>query len=154
MRYVTTLRDIYRKGGLFSSNGLYKGYWLTVPCQTLNIALSFSVFYTLKSFEQLKFSSYFGDLISTLFCGTVTGVIASGVTHPLDLMRRRQQVNEKPESFLQMCKNIYRKDNIRGFYRGFTPELMKVVPTVSLTFYLYKHLNTRLEGRYGCVNKR
>lgn len=86
-----------------------------------------------------------------LLCGSLSGVISSSFTFPADLVRRQLQVQgfnfqnpssttsnvadvqstfslqqqQKVGSF-RIAQDIYRSAGIRGFFRGFFPELLKV----------------------------
>lgn len=50
----------------------------------------------------------------------LTGHLASGVFYPLELIKIRLQVNEeKKVKILKLSKEIYHKEGLRGFFRGF-----------------------------------
>jgi hypothetical protein len=38
------------------------------------------------------------------------------------------------------CTGIWRKEGIRGFYRGLWPNYIKVVPSIAITFLVYEQL--------------
>jgi hypothetical protein len=75
----------------------------------------------------------------------VAGIISTVFTFPADLVRRQLQVQgfnfqskasaisadsvplaQSKTGFFQIALNIYRSSGMRGFYRGFFPEILKV----------------------------
>ena len=82
----------------------------------------------------------------------IGGIIASLLIFPLDVVRRRMQVvgiltkpqladvalpKAKPQA-LTMFRDILRNEGFQGLYRGILPELLKVIPMVSVTFCVYE----------------
>lgn len=59
---------------------------------------------------------------SKLMCGGLTGMTASFLTYPLDLIRTVLSIPDKPNgvkpSILGVGKEIFARDGIRGLYRG------------------------------------
>lgn len=55
-----------------------------------------------------------------LFCGSMSGVVASFFTYPLDLVRTILSINvDKQKTGIWIeSKNIYNKDGVFGLYRG------------------------------------
>jgi solute carrier family 25 phosphate transporter 23/24/25/41 len=46
--------------------------------------------------------------------------------------------NDKPVKAWDVIVRTYQQDSIRGFYRGLTPSLLKVVPAVSIGYVTYE----------------
>merc|ERR1719174_2883082 len=100
----------------------YGGLSTSVYCQGLNLALNFALYETfLDSF--LKSGQGRGDFSTSLMCGALAGMTASTIIHPLDLIRRRQQVMVRPESMFNVFHQIMQKDGLTALYRGLGPEL-------------------------------
>lgn len=137
--YIEMMKDIWHDGGFSTKNGLYKGVFASIPCHTLNIGLSFAIYYTLKNHDSFKWSGQFGDLASSVFIGGTTGLCASCLTHPMDLIRRRQQVDASG-SIRSLAVDIWKKEKLRGFYRGLVPELTKTIPAVTINFIVYDYI--------------
>ena len=100
--------------------------------------------------------------VGAMSSGAIGGIIASLVIFPLDVIRRRMQVvgilrpppvssvprsvhspievllpKVQPRAF-NMFKEIVANEGFRGMYRGILPELLKVIPMVSVTFSVYE----------------
>ncbi|XP_059628069.1 uncharacterized protein LOC132270884 [Cornus florida] len=142
-----TLRTITREEGAF---GLYKGLGATLLGVGPNLAISFSVYDTLKSYWHSHRSNYSNALVS-LACGSLSGIASSTVTFPLDLVRRRMQLEGAggrarvyKTGLFGAFRHIIRTEGLRGLYRGILPEYYKVVPSVGIVFMTYEKLKQLL----------
>lgn len=81
--------------------------------------------------------------------GALAGLLAKLITYPLDTVKKRLQTTrmDRPNylgratyysSFGNCFGTMLRDEGWRGFYRGFTPSLIKVVPSTSISFVLYE----------------
>lgn len=87
------------------------------------------------------------SVVDTLVCGGGAGIASSLVTFPIDVVRRRLQISAIhsqtsgiPPTPAGIARDLYQSQGVRGFYRGLTPELMKVVPMVGITFGMFDRL--------------
>ena len=157
-KLFTTLSEVVRKEGV---PALYQGVGTTLMCQGLNIALNFAIYETLQvkmiQLEKmimkdiLKFDNVSekqrGSWLSSLLCGACSGVAASLVIFPLDLVRRRQQIKVGARvSAVSVAQGIVRAEGWKGLYRGIVPELVKVVPAVGINFYAYELVRQEVLG--------
>lgn len=140
-----TLHAISKDEGLF---GLYKGLGATLLSVGPNIAISFSVYETLRSQWQLRRPQDSMALVS-LACGSVSGIASSTVIFPLDLVRRRMQLEGAggrarvyKTGLFGTFSHIVRSEGWRGLYRGIMPEYYKVVPSVGIVFMTYETLKS------------
>lgn len=72
-------------------------------------------------------------------------------TFPLDLMRRRMQLEGAggrarvyKTGLYGTFKYIVKTEGLKGLYRGILPEYYKVVPSVGIVFMTYETLKTFL----------
>lgn len=60
-------------------------------------------------------------------------------------------------SMLSLLHNIVTKEGIPGLYRGISPNLLKVVPAVSVSYVVYEYtritLGVDIDGRRGGKGK-
>ncbi|KAI4306759.1 hypothetical protein L6164_030008 [Bauhinia variegata] len=141
------LRTISKEEGIF---GLYKGLGATLLGVGPSIAISFSVYETLRSFWQSHWPNDSTVLVS-LACGSLSGIASSTATFPLDLVRRRKQLEGAggrahvyTTGLLGIFRHIVRTEGLRGLYRGILPEYYKVVPGVGICFMTYETLKMLL----------
>jgi hypothetical protein len=144
-------------------SGLYSGLGPTLMVAVPNFSISYVVYGSLKEYaleDELfynlrKVDTNTGDRTKlgfslTLACGAVSGIMSTLITFPFDTVRRRMQIqgqhipSNMRMSGIQMIRSMYGKDGMKGFYRGITPEILKVVPMVGTMFTVYELLKDEL----------
>ncbi|KAG6769526.1 hypothetical protein POTOM_025166 [Populus tomentosa] len=130
--------------------GLYKGLGATLLGVGPSIAISFSVYESLRSFWQSKRPND-STVIASLACGSLSGIASSTATFPLDLVRRRMQLEGAggrarvyTTGLFGAFAHIIQTEGLRGMYRGILPEYYKVVPGVGIVFMTYETLKMLL----------
>ncbi|KAK4582022.1 hypothetical protein RGQ29_025259 [Quercus rubra] len=115
-----------------------------------SLAISFSVYETLRSLWQSNRPDDFPVMVS-LACGSLSGIASSTATFPLDLVRRRMQLEGAGgrarvynTGLFGTLGNIMKSEGLRGLYRGIIPEYLKVVPSVGIVFMTYETLKMLL----------
>ncbi|XP_020540334.1 mitochondrial substrate carrier family protein B isoform X2 [Jatropha curcas] len=141
------LRTISRDEGVL---GLYKGLGATLLGVGPNIAISFTVYETLRSFWQTH-RPHDSTVAVSLACGSLSGIASSTATFPLDLVRRRKQLEGAggrarvyTTGLFGTFKHIIQTEGFWGLYRGILPEYYKVVPGVGICFMTYETLKMLL----------
>ncbi|XP_009802224.1 uncharacterized protein [Nicotiana sylvestris] len=137
------LQTISREEGIA---GLYKGMGATLLGVGPNLAISFSVYDTVRSYWQSHRPEDSTVLVS-LACGSLSGVASSTVTFPLDLVRRRMQLEGAggrariyKTGLVGAFSRIIQTEGLRGLYRGILPEYYKVVPSIGIVFMTYEKM--------------
>ncbi|KAL4571795.1 hypothetical protein LXL04_018560 [Taraxacum kok-saghyz] len=137
------LRTIIRDEGCI---GLYKGLGATLLGVGPSIAISFSVYEMLRSNWKLHRPDDSTVMVS-LACGSLSGIASSTATFPLDLVRRRKQLEGVGgrarvynTGLFGTFGHIVKSEGFRGLYRGILPEYYKVVPGVGIVFMTYETL--------------
>ncbi|KAL6580327.1 hypothetical protein OROMI_008351 [Orobanche minor] len=137
------LRTISKEEGIF---GLYKGLGATLLGVGPNLGISFAVYDTARSYWHLHRPEDSIVLVS-LACGSLSGIAASTVAYPLDLVRRRMQLEGAggrarvyKSGLFGTLRHIIRTEGLCGLYRGILPEYYKVVPSVGIVFMTYEKL--------------
>lgn len=74
-------------------------------------------------------------------CGFSAGVFAKGVVFPLDLLRKRLQVNLKQRhGFTELLVQVVKREGFKGFYKGFFVSMVKSAPTSALSLWSYEYV--------------
>ncbi|CAN8316954.1 unnamed protein product [Cochlearia groenlandica] len=140
-------RTICSEEGLL---GLYKGLGATLLGVGPSLAINFAAYESLKSFW-ISHRPNDSKVIVSLGCGGLAGVASSTATFPLDLVRRRMQVEGAGgrarvynTGLFGTFKLIFKTEGMRGLYRGILPEYYKVVPGVGIAFMIFESLKTIL----------
>jgi len=134
--------------------GMYKGLGASLLVAVPNMALGYCVYGTAKEFLMgSQFHGAFTDKESdkltakgAVLSGAMSGLLSSGLTFPVDLLRRRLQVHGAfeggrdvgPGTIRGTFGTILSTSGVRGFYSGISSELVKVIPMCAVTFSVYE----------------
>uniref|UniRef100_A0A3P8T3L3 EF-hand domain-containing protein n=1 Tax=Amphiprion percula TaxID=161767 RepID=A0A3P8T3L3_AMPPE len=135
----------------------YKGYVPNLLSIVPYAGIDLAVYETLK-FAWLNRNIGLADpgVMVLVGCGAVSSTCGQLASYPLALIRTRMQaqasVKGAPKlSMLALLRNIVTKEGIAGLYRGISPNLLKVVPAVSVSYVAYEYtrimLGVDIEGR-------
>ncbi|RMZ89626.1 hypothetical protein DV736_g3162, partial [Chaetothyriales sp. CBS 134916] len=141
---VAACRDIVRDEGM---RGYFRGLSAAVGSIVPYMGLFFSsyeIFHEAIGGATLPFGS--GDAVA----GVMASIVAKSATFPLDLIRKRLQI-QGPTRQRYIHTNIpvykgvwrglfaiWRKEGVRGWYRGLTVSLVKAAPASAVTMYVYE----------------
>ena len=142
--------------------GLYSGIAPTLMVAVPSFSISYMVYGSLKEYaleDELFYNLRKVDTVTgeeklgfqlTLMCGAASGILSTLVTFPFDTVRRRMQIQSlhfalhEQISGVQIMRRLFKTDGLKGFYRGITPEVLKVIPMVSTMFTVYEMLKDKL----------
>ncbi|XP_070684125.1 mitochondrial adenyl nucleotide antiporter SLC25A23 isoform X2 [Pempheris klunzingeri] len=174
---VLKTRLILRKTGQYSGiadcakqilqregvTAFYKGYLPNMLSIVPYAGIDLAVYETLK-FAWLNRNRGLADpgVMVLVGCGAVSSTCGQLASYPLALIRTRMQAQAsvkgapKP-SMLALLQNIVTQEGIAGLYRGISPNLLKVIPAVSVSYVVYEYtriaLGVDIEGRRGGKGK-
>jgi len=121
--------------------GLYSGIAPTLIGIYPYVALNYTTYETLKEYAPN------GDTFMwRIFAGSVAGTTGQTVAYPLDLLRRRFQLQAMPgnplpeekryKSVAHAFRTIYQNEGFLGFYKGFFINFVKTAPTIAIMFFV------------------
>jgi solute carrier family 25 phosphate transporter 23/24/25/41 len=99
-----------------------------------------------------------------LSCGAISSFTGQMVTYPISLLRIRRQGQIVPLPHFdqskahpllpvpKMIKEIWHKEGLAGFYRGLIPNLLKVVPAVSISYLVYETILKALSNEKTVIS--
>lgn len=155
--------DIYEKEGI---RGYYRGLTSSIVQIMPYIGLMFFSYEGLcNSMQKLKGKGEINKLSKTddMICGSLSGIISKAGVFPLDVIRKRLQVQgpyisqyavssisnySKQTSIMSCMKKIVQTEGFWSLYKGITPSLLKAGPSGAiyfLTFELAKDFVTYLK---------
>lgn len=121
--------------------------WMNHSC-TLALTLS-SFLSSLFSCPQLILGEEKNPgFIKTLAAGALTGMTASTICYPLDLVRSVLSVQTTTahyDGIAHAMKSIVAKDGFFGLYRGIAPTLMGIAPYVAINMAVFDQLKRRYQ---------
>lgn len=88
---------------------------------------------------------------ASLACGCLSGLVTATATFPLDVVRRRMQVEGQGHAgggatYAGVMRQIWRSRGPAGFYAGITAEFCKVVPGVAIAYGTYEAMKQWTEA--------
>lgn len=119
---INCLRIMPHTGIQFSSYNLYKN--------SLNIKTTEITFY------------------QRLILGSLAGMSAASISHPIDIVRIRLQTQKDVNTVNSSIKNIYSENGLKTFYKGFRPALLSIAPFIAINFATFDTLKS-----YNFCNK-
>ncbi|XP_077413947.1 mitochondrial thiamine pyrophosphate carrier [Vanacampus margaritifer] len=91
-----------------------------------------------------------GENLRSLVCGSGAGMISKTVTYPFDLFKKRLQVGGFEEARVHFgqvrryrgladcVSQIAKEEGVRGFFKGFSPSLVKAALSTGFIFFWYE----------------
>lgn len=134
----------------------YKGYLPSMLSIVPYAGIDLAVYESLK-FSWLNRNTGLADpgVMVLVGCGAVSSTCGQLASYPLALIRTRMQAQDsvkgapKP-SMLALIHNIVTQEGVAGLYRGISPNLLKVIPAVSVSYVVYEYtrilLGVDIEG--------
>lgn len=154
-------KQMLQKEGVFA---FYKGYVPNLLAIVPYAGIDLAVYETLK-FAWLNRNSGVVDpgVMVLVGCGAVSGTCGQLASYPLALIRTRMQaqtsIKGAPKvSMVALLQNIVAQEGVTGLWRGISPNLLKVIPAVTVSYVVYEYtrilLGVDIEGRKGRQNKQ
>ncbi|KAJ8752270.1 hypothetical protein K2173_003906 [Erythroxylum novogranatense] len=90
-----------------------------------------------------------GPLVQ-LGCGTLSGALGATCVYPLQVVRTRMQAQRfntdtAYKGMADVFRRTFKHEGIRGFYKGIFPNMLKVVPSASITYMVYEAMKKNLD---------
>ncbi|XP_069576609.1 mitochondrial adenyl nucleotide antiporter SLC25A23-like isoform X1 [Brachyistius frenatus] len=137
----------------------YKGYVPNMLSIVPYAGIDLAVYETLK-LSWLNRNRGLADpgVMVLVGCGAVSSTCGQLASYPLALIRTRMQAQASVKgaprlSMLASLHSIVTQEGVAGLYRGISPNLLKVVPAVSVSYVVYEYtrilMGVDIEGRRG-----
>jgi solute carrier family 25 phosphate transporter 23/24/25/41 len=135
------LARMYREEGL-------RGYWKGNGTNVARIApFSAIQFFSFDVYKQLIMGNDAqAGFVKTFTAGALTGMTASTMCYPLDLVRSVLSVQTTQTHYNSIwgaMKSIVAKDGVLGLYRGLGPTLMGIAPYIAINMTTFDLLKNR-----------
>ena len=114
-------------------SNIYKGFIPTVCRETPGFGIYFTVYNYLNN-NYNKSKSYFNNF----FYGGLSGLFAWVFIYPSDLVKTIKQDVTNTKSLQKIILDIYNKNGLRGFYKGFYFAAARAIPLHSGVFLGYE----------------
>lgn len=155
---IQTAKKMYQQGALKSS---YRGLTMGLVGMFPYSAIDLSTFEFLKSTIARRNAKILGcheeDALPSSFAtgciGAFSGAFGASVVYPINLLRTRLQAQGTvlhPPTYngiWDVAQKTVKNEGVRGLFKGITPNLLKVVPAVSITYMVYENAKRAMHLR-------
>lgn len=141
-----TLAEVGRSSGV---RGLYRGLAPTLVAMFPYVGLEFMVYEQLKLMYERR-AGREADVVRMLIIGAVAGSLAQTTCHPLDVVRKRLQlqgIGGRPVQYKGMLEaglRIWKNEGPKALYRGLQPMYVSAVPSAGVSYAVYESMKTAL----------
>ena len=136
-----TLTTMYKtEGGILA---LYRGIIPTVTGVAPYVGLNFMIYESVRQYFTPEGEAN-PSSVGKLSAGAISGALAQTCTYPLDVLRRRFQINTmngmgyQYKSIADALRTIIRQEGFKGLYKGITPNLLKVAPSMATSWFSFE----------------
>eukprot|EP01097_Dermamoeba_algensis_P001093 TRINITY_DN1410_c0_g5_i1.p1 TRINITY_DN1410_c0_g5~~TRINITY_DN1410_c0_g5_i1.p1 ORF type:complete len:317 (-),score=42.59 TRINITY_DN1410_c0_g5_i1:220-1170(-) len=150
--------------GLIKREGFSVLWTGVVPSLLRDVPFS-ALYWFLYEFLKKEFNRKLGHkpgdhqklLLSSFFSGAIAGVIGTGLTMPLDVIKTRRQMHHKDESGKELLirdrhtsreifRTILREEGVKGFFVGVGVRAARVAPACAIMISSYEWMKTFLNN--------
>lgn len=146
-----TAKTMYKDGGLrMFYRGIFVGVSGIFPYAALDLGTFTSIKNWLVKRESLKYGVKEEDIklpnYMVLSLGAFSGSFGATVVYPINLLRTRLQAQgtyAHPytyDGFNDVLRKTIAREGYGGLFKGLTPNLAKVAPAVSISYFMYENL--------------
>lgn len=148
---IKTAKDMFREGG---AKMFYRGIFVGTGGIFPYAALDLGTFSTIKNWlikreskklniseENIKLPNYM-----VLSLGAFSGTFGATVVYPINLLRTRLQAQGtyahpyRYDGFVDVLQKTIAREGYPGLFKGLVPNLAKVAPAVSISYFMYENL--------------
>ncbi|KAM0902460.1 hypothetical protein ACQ4PT_019283 [Festuca glaucescens] len=146
---VALLRGIVRAEG---PSALYRGMGAPLASVAFQNAMVFQVYAILsRSLDSRTSTSEPPSYTSVALAGVGTGALQTLILSPVELVKIRLQLEaagQRHRGPADMARDIFRREGLRGIYRGLAVTALRDAPSHGVYFWTYEYARERLHP--GC----
>ncbi|XP_036129045.1 calcium-binding mitochondrial carrier protein SCaMC-1-like [Molossus molossus] len=127
----------------------FKGYIPNLLGIIPYAGIDLTVYELLKTYwlEHYAGNSLDPGILILLGCSTLSHTSGQIASFPLNLIRTRMQAQALEEkgttSMIHLIQDVYNKEGKKGFFRGLTPNILKVLPAVIIACVVYEKVKSQ-----------
>ena len=131
---------------------LYKGLGASLVGIMPFSAVDLALYNTFKA-ELRRHRRSEPSTLTMLGCGALSSSLAQLATYPLALAKTRLQASGMPgyapgyDGLAGCLMDTVRQEGVRGLYRGIVPNLLKAVPSISISYVVFENVKATLQQR-------
>jgi solute carrier family 25 folate transporter 32 len=145
--FMEAIQRLVREEG---ARGLYKGLAPQLV-GLVHVGIQFPLYERMKKEIKLYNNTTELGYIGTMTAAFTAKIIASVVAYPHEILRSRLQFQHSNDpnrykSMLDCISTIYREEGYRGYYKGLTANLLRVLPATSISFTVFETMSHKLKS--------
>jgi solute carrier family 25 phosphate transporter 23/24/25/41 len=155
---IETAKKMYRQGLVRTSyRGLTMGLIGMFPYSAIDLGTFEFLKSKLAQHSAKRLGCHEEDALPGSFAtgciGAFSGAFGASVVYPINLLRTRLQAQGTvlhPPTYtgiVDVAQRTIKNEGFRGLFKGITPNLLKVVPAVSITYVVYENTKKALRLR-------
>eukprot|EP00669_Euglena_mutabilis_P009189 TRINITY_DN4121_c0_g1_i1.p1 TRINITY_DN4121_c0_g1~~TRINITY_DN4121_c0_g1_i1.p1 ORF type:complete len:313 (-),score=20.55 TRINITY_DN4121_c0_g1_i1:728-1537(-) len=113
--------------------GLYRGYGVLVMTRLVGTPVQLCSYSYCKNAMSTRIPQS-TNMSQAVVAGWIGGCLFWASTFPVDLVKTRVQACGKGTTAIAVVRDVWRVSGIRGFYRGFSPCLLRAGPANAIKF--------------------
>lgn len=137
--------------------GLFRGVIPSVTAIAPNAGIQFGTYNFLIEKHNYLYDTEVPSRHVILFYGALSGIIAKTCTYPLDLVKKRLQIQQFQQNRTTFGKNMtttgmidclvrtFRNERLIGLYKGVNPSIIKSGAISSLYFFFYEEIISAID---------
>lgn len=135
------------------SEGGLKSLWRGNGVNVLKIAPETALKFT--AYEQYKkLLSSEGGKVQThqrFMAGSLAGATSQSAIYPMEVMKTRLALGKTGQysGMFDCAKKILRKEGVKAFYKGYTPNILGIIPYAGIDLAVYESLKNAWLSRYA-----
>ncbi|EGV65156.1 hypothetical protein CANTEDRAFT_113631 [Yamadazyma tenuis ATCC 10573] len=139
---IDCFSKIYKQNGLYS--GIFKGLTPTLVRESIGLGIYFATYEALIARETGNKKIARADIPGWKLClfGGLSGYTLWIGIYPVDVVKSKLQTDSltKPsyKGSMSVIKDVWAKNGIKGFYRGFIPTILRAAPANGATFAMFE----------------
>uniref|UniRef100_A0AAR2LIT7 Solute carrier family 25 member 23a n=1 Tax=Pygocentrus nattereri TaxID=42514 RepID=A0AAR2LIT7_PYGNA len=143
------LKDMVKEGGL---RALWRGNGINVLKIAPETAIKFLAYEQIK---RLMHGSKDGGSLKVqerFIAGSLAGATAQTIIYPMEVLKTRLTLRKTGQysSVVDCARQILKKEGMQAFYKGYTPNILGIIPYAGIDLAVYETLkNTWLQRHRG-----
>uniref|UniRef100_A0A5S6QWV1 EF-hand domain-containing protein n=1 Tax=Trichuris muris TaxID=70415 RepID=A0A5S6QWV1_TRIMR len=149
VRFYSGLRMLIMEGGL---KGMWRGNGVNVLKIAPESAIKFMVYEQVKKLLKSNNKDSELTMFERIISGSLAGSIAQTLIYPLEVLKTRlalRKTGQMNRGIIQAFSQIYQKEGLKAFYRGFIPNFIGIIPYAGIDLAAYETFKANYVSRYA-----
>jgi solute carrier family 25 phosphate transporter 23/24/25/41 len=146
IRFGAVLRHMLEEGGVTS---MWRGNAINVVKVVPEMALKFMAYEQIKRLLKAGGGNRDLGIAERFIAGSLAGALAQSVIYPLEVLKTRLVLRTTGQysSALDCAVKILQREGVCGFYRGYVPNMIGILPYAGIDLAVYETLKRQYMSR-------